>query len=90
MGEVARLVVVEESRFIRDTFDKNAAADYVSKALNREISGEAMRQLSNRKTCLASGKLSDGRLFWSRRVLDAYIRRQLLLATDFFLSQLQE
>jgi phage terminase large subunit GpA-like protein len=90
MGESARLIAAEESRFVRDTFDKNSAADYISKALNREISGEAMRQLNNRKTCVASGKLSDGRLFWSRRVLDAYIRRQRLLAADFFLSQLQE
>lgn len=88
MGDAARVLETDVNQFVRDVFDKNAAADYVAKALNRDISGEAMRQLHNRCTCPASGKLPDGRLFWRRKALDIYIERHKTLAREFYLSQL--
>jgi hypothetical protein len=86
MGEVARVVETEaQSQFVRDTFDKNAAADYIAKALSKEdFNGEAMRQLHVRCTCPASGKTADGRLYWRRKTLDIYIERQKLMARNFY------
>lgn len=77
-GGVMTIALVEnsnESRLLKERFDKNTASDYVSRRLGRSVSGEAMRQLHVRRTCPSTGKFEDGRLYWERYILDEYIRR---------------
>lgn len=74
MGTTEQLRVADG--YVRQRFDKNAAADYLSKLLGKEITGEAVRQLHVRGTCPASGTLPDRRLYWTRETLDIYASRR--------------
>lgn len=75
MGEALRAVTADGGQFVREHFDKNSAADYLSEKLCREVSPNSMRHYHYRGKCVATGgKYDDGRLRWTRADLDRCVR----------------
>lgn len=74
--EDCQTIVASTYGVVRQKLDKNAAAARLSRLLNKEMNGEAVRKLHVRGTCPAAGKYDDGRLWWDPVTIEGYAKRQ--------------
>lgn len=78
MGNAERIEAADGGQFVREYFDKNSAADYLSARLGKEVSPNSVASLHKRGTCRATGgKFDDGRVRWTRADLDRYIKLEM-------------